>query len=382
VWGCRQRSAATRLAHTTFIRLTDGGIEGLMVNWNRVNNELSEAVLRTGRLEGLLAELGSDVCGDPGGAVFRGPCPVHKGDGKNFEVRTDGHTLPINWRCFSHGCHRRKKIKENLLGLVRGALPGDPDRPVPLPQAQRFVEDFLTRAGASTDVAVTRPVPLPRRKALALTREQVRTRLLVPSPYFLARGFRADVLDALDVGESARLGRAVVPVYDDLGSTCVGAVSRSVHPTCTRCGRCHRSGEGCGDGEDRWRFLPGFARGEWLYNSAAARRSPSPYVLLVEGVPDVLRAAEAGVPAVAGFGTGVTVTHRLKLAALGKEVVVAFDNDERGRTAAAEVTKLLRREGVKAVVRHPPAGVKDVGEMAAADVAEWLCAFGPTGLAG
>jgi hypothetical protein len=33
---------------------------------------------------------------------------------------------------------------------------------------------------------------------------------------------------------------------------------------------------------------------------------------------------------------------------------------------------LLQREGVRAVVMHPPSRFKDVGEMTAEQVAEWL----------
>jgi DNA primase len=66
------------------------------------------------------------------------------------------------------------------------------------------------------------------------------------------------------------------------------------------------------------------------------------------------------------------VAQCLKLSALNKPVVVAFDNDEPGRNAARELLPVLRREGVRAVVKHPPTEFKDVGEMPAAAVTEWL----------
>jgi hypothetical protein len=188
----------------------------------------------------------------------------------------------------------------------------------------------------------------------------------------VGRGFDPAILDALDVGDSARLGRAVVPVYDDGGQVYVGFVSRAVTPACGACGRHHGPAEGCTAGQPRWSFPRNFAKGEWLYNLAAARSSTSAFVLLVEGVPDVLRAAEAGVPAVACFGTDLSVAQTRKLAALRRYVLVAFDNDEAGRRTAAVLAPVLRREGLRAGVRHPPDGFKDIGEMGADDVKLWL----------
>lgn len=337
------------------------------VNWNAVNNELSETLLEADRLEELLSELGCELRGIPGGDRFRGACPIHLGDDDNFEVRTDGHTLPIYWTCFSQGCQNRPELKNNLLGLVRGTL-SSAKRLVGLREAREFVENFLARAGNTVRVKKVRKPPV--RKSPSWPREQVRAQLTIPSPYFLSRGFCPEVLDSLDIGDSDKLGRAVVPVYDDLGSACVGSVSRSVHPTCATCGLCHRVFARCGWGEARWRVQEGFPCGEWLYNYAACR-SPGPYVLLVEGVPDVLRATEAGVPAVAAFGTTLSAAQTRKLAALRRMVVVAFDNDEPGRSAAARVRKRLANAGVWAEVRSPPHGYKDIGETPASDVACW-----------
>ena len=204
------------------------------------------------------------------------------------------------------------------------------------------------------------------------TRAQARARLRLPSPYFLSRGYPAAILDAFDVGESDRLGgRAVAPVFDDTGEMCVGYISRSVRPDCGRCRWSHAVGEGCGAGEPRWDFPLGFTKGDWLYNFAAAIRTGSSHVLLVEGVPDVLRAAEGGVVAVSGFGTSLSPGQGRKLASLGAHVIVALDNDYAGRKSGISVSRRLAGLGIRVEVRHPPAGVKDVGEMTAAAVAAW-----------
>jgi hypothetical protein len=112
--------------------------------------------------------------------------------------------------------------------------------------------------------------------AVEQTREQVRSRLTVPSPFFLSCGFSAAVLDSFDVGHSARLGREVAPVYDDAGTTCVGFLSRLAVPRCRACRLCHHRHEPCRTGyKTAWRVMGDFPRGDYLYNYAAVASSSS-----------------------------------------------------------------------------------------------------------
>src|SRR5262249_12575653 len=158
--------------------------------------------------------------------------------------------------------------------------------------------------------------------------EQVRTQLEIPSEYFVSRGFSGPVLDALDVGHSERLGMTVVPLYDRRGEVCVGFVSR-------------RETSGCQHGQ-RWSMMEGFPKGKYLSNLPAASQSPRPYVLLVEGAPDVFRAAEAGCPAVALLGSELSDAQADLLASLGKEILIATDNDEAGKRCAVAAGQRLK----------------------------------------
>jgi hypothetical protein len=345
------------------------------LNWNAENNALSEALLATGRLDEFLTELGcDDLEGGKGGDKFRGPCPVHQGDKKNFEVTTGGHTLPIRWACYSNHCHRRPGLVNNLLGLVRGTLSGDPDRPANLAAAHRFVKDFLAQGGNYPTPGATRVTRSLNRKPPSWSRQQVRHQLTIPSPYFIQRGFDPGVLDRLDIGDSAKLNRATMPIYDNEGLACVGSISRSFQPTCIDCKQCHSLADGCAAGEPRWRVSKNCYKSDYLYNFAAARASSSPFVLLVEGVPDVLRATEAGVPAVACFGTELSVPQQMLFDFMKKKVVIAMDNDDAGREAAKCIADQLKW-GWPLLVMHPPSCFKDVGEMAATDITAWLSDF-------
>jgi hypothetical protein len=338
---------------------------------NDLNNDLSRQVVDRGLLEDLFAELGCAFKERYGDRRYRGPCPIHDSDNPTaFEVRVGGHDLPIYWRCFTNECEKKPGLVNNLLGLVRGVLARDPDRPAPLKEATAFVRKFLARAGARPPRP---PKPTPStHKPLALTREQVRSRLHIPSQHFLDRGFDPAVLDALDVGESDRLGRVVVPVYENDGVTCVGFTHRSLCPTCSACDLCHPPEWACSRGEPKWKVQDGFEKGTFLYNLAGARLIPAPFVLLVEGPPDVLRGVQAGLPTVATFGVDVSEAQLDKLAAMHRRVVVAFDNDKRGRYRAPLVAEKLRERGVEVEVRHPADPYKDLGEMPVEAVRAWL----------
>ncbi len=91
------------------------------------------------------------------------------------------------------------------------------------------------------------------------------------------------------------------------------------------------------------------------------RLSPAPSVAIVaEGVFDYLTLASWGYPAVAALGT--QGMDKVADALRGcPRVFLAFDNDEAGRTAAADLGQLL---GNRAAVVNLPQGIDDVGELA------------------
>src|SRR5207237_1116406 len=97
-----------------------------------------------------------------------------------------------------------------------------------------------------------------------------------------------------------------------------------------------------------------FPRQQYLYNYANARRHGCPFVLLVEGPSDVFAVVYASYPAVASLGADLSPEQADKLAALGKRVLVAYDNDEAGRAGSARACGLLRAKGVTAKECVPP----------------------------
>jgi hypothetical protein len=327
--------------------------------YNRVNNEASADLLKKGRLGALLAGLGLPLAIRPGQDAYRARCPMHGGDG--LLVQLHGHTLPVRWRCAT--CRCEWTYTKCLLGLVRALLTvrsGSPE-PVDMFDAIRHLEQFVGRR--------LRPKPAWR----PLTRQQFRSRLMIPSQFFVERGFSPTVLDRMDVGYSHRLGKTIVPVYDEDGVLCIAYLERSHKPKCLSCKKCHEPDQACRYGQFKWMIRPDeFPKSAHLFNFAAAQQSDNPFVLLVEGAGDVFRAVEAGFPAVALLGTDLSDEQASKLAALGKEVVVALDNNDAGWRAAPVVRGKHHERGVPARLLHPPKDYDDVGDMPAAEVARWL----------
>ena len=203
-------------------------------------------------------------------------------------------------------------------------------------------------------------------RTLCLTREEVRAALTIPSRYFLRRGFSRDVLDRFDVGDSAKLRRAVVPLYDEEGETCIGYTFRSWKPPCDACRKHHDPGTDCRYGQQKWGIMAGFPKRTYLYNLAAAKRSNDPRIFLVEGPPDVWRLAEAGYVGVALLGSAVCEEQLANLAALDKHITIALDSDGPGREA---IDRLRRRvAGLPCDFFPIPLPYKDFGNMPVVDL--------------
>src|SRR5579872_1375993 len=129
------------------------------------------------------------------------------------------------------------------IGLLScGPTNGTPIRPKEIDVSDKILADTRSR---DVRAGQDHPHRLPAGKFRPFPRQQVRERLDTPSPYFVERGYSPEVLDRHDVGHSARLGKSIVPLYDDRGDTCVGYLARSEWPRCRRCGKYHRPGRTC-----------------------------------------------------------------------------------------------------------------------------------------
>lgn len=253
-------------------------------------------------------------------------CPVHGGDNPHgFGIR--GGT----WRCFTHHCH--EDWGGNLVGLVR-ALKG-----LSYDEAVRALEGLLTNP-------VTNKRTLQRALEddyvmLQIEPDILRQSIEIPCPYFLERGFSADILKKYDVGlctnpNKEMYNRTVVPIFSDDYRWIVGCTGRSILEKCKICGYCHDGY--CPTKHDfsliRWKHNRGFRSSYHLFNLWFAKKRilESGRIILTEGPCDCIKLAEAGIDnAVALFGVDLKRHQEILLQQLGvRTVILALDPDPAG----------------------------------------------------
>jgi DNA primase len=123
--------------------------------------------------------------------------------------------------------------------------------------------------------------------------------------------------------------------------------------------------------EKKWRYTFGLALGQHLYNLARARGvvQQTGQLIVVEGLTDTLRVADAGfdnVAAVFGASLSDRQADLIREVAGLKELLILSDNDEAGDTLARKVsTKFMGMVPTRRL--RLPEGIKDVGGMPASD---------------
>jgi 5S rRNA maturation endonuclease (ribonuclease M5) len=193
--------------------------------------------------------------------------------------------------------------------------------------------------------------------------------LVVPSLYFLNRGFTAETLRRYHIGHPTRRGGvfarlkgfAVVPLFDLDGSErCVGYAARRTNDF----------------EEPRWKMSPGLANAQRLFNYHLAREAciRTGRLLLAEGVGDALRCVEAGFPeTVSVLGSELLSEQLSRLELLRpREVVVVADNDDAGAKFVRQVRERMAGYAREVRVVCPPTPFKDVGEMTSADARPFM----------
>jgi 5S rRNA maturation endonuclease (ribonuclease M5) len=384
------RERGSRPMHRT-TKSSSGGSTSPYFDHARINT-LGE--IASYRVEELMDALGVKL--RLSGKMYVGCCPVHGGSRPNaFNLYPDGHSLRGNWVCRTKGCDR--VFKRTIIGFVRGVLShteagwtdecGKDSNLYPWNKTIDWLCQFVGQklADIKVDAAmVERKKFIAQAAAIGTTpellakgwrREDVRSRLVLPSPYYLSRGFLAETLDHFDVGESKAGGpmthRVVVPVLDRDGRKVVGATGRSLWPMCRDCELWHDPKAECPQGECRglpsvakWRHTEGFHREHHLYNYGLAkddiRRTKT--VVVTEGPGDVWRLYEAGVRnAVALFGVVLNDPQQVLLEVSGAmNVILLLDADRAGALGIADIKRALGRTFR---VSAPAFSQKDIGEM-------------------
>jgi 5S rRNA maturation endonuclease (ribonuclease M5) len=333
------------------------------INWNAVNNQISVIISEDDLLLPLLDDLNCPVPKKNARGNLCVPCPVHKGNDYDVCIIPNAYHFPIAWFCNARACHNIPPWKPTLLALVRTLLSRS-GAYIPLTDTVQYLQEFLSRHSKRPPIVIpTGPTCFP------LTKAQLQAHLVIPSPYFQARGFSRAILQRMYVGFSAKQQKSIVPFFSDEGNVCIGFQARTEKPQCPTCQLYHSQGQACRYGEPKWMMQRGFPKHSFVYNFHTIHHHPRPYVFLVEGPGDAWKLEDAGNSAMALLGNSITADQASKIKALDKQMFIALDNDNAGRLGAHTVKKQL---GGNAHVLNVPTGYKDIGEMTTAAVNKWL----------
>ena len=204
------------------------------------------------------------------------------------------------------------------------------------------------------------------------TRKMVREKLVIPSEYFVSRGYDPVILDKYDVGDSISenrifKNRAVVPIYDSENKHIVGFTGRIKLEKCNSCNNFHTQKE-CDPEKNlsKWIHSKGFSKKNYLYNYGNAKESimKKGFVILVEGPADVWKFLKNGIEnVVAIFGSSLSDSQQIILESSGAtSLVLLFDSDKAGSKASDQLSLSLSRT-FKIIRVSLPDGIKDPGDL-------------------
>lgn len=285
-------------------------------------------------------------------------CPIHGSQmmGNSIIYKDSGV-----WLCFSGDCHT--KYSKSILGLIAGCL----DK-VSKYRSIKDVYEFIDNENLS--LKIIREV---RTRELIFKDEKSKPECIIPSPYFLRRGYSPESLTYFEVGDCQRghySDRAIVPVrYID--GQYMGFSARIHWPLCKMCGYHHSRYTTCISKDHDFHFM----YRKW-YHSKGLQKTMTLYgidkikniskIALVEGPGCVWKLHQYGIPAVACMGKDINKNQIELLKGLSiKSILFLPDNDEAGQQFKQSFIKRFYRDFK---IYLPKLTSKDISEMNDQDI--------------
>jgi len=321
-------------------------------------------------------------------------CPIHGGDNISaINLYVQGDSYRGNWKCRTHNCEQI--FKGSILGFVRGILSHskydwskDGDEACSFKETIDFVSKFLNKNLADIKISTTHrnkqqftsiinqmSNPRMSEKTNHPNRDTVRKNLIIPSEYFINRGFSKEILDKYDIGlcnkpNKEMYNRVVAPIYDNKHEYMIGCSGRSIYEKCNDCHLFHDPILACPKEEykymySKWKHSLNFKSQNHLYNYWFAKDHihKDQYVIIVESPGNVWRLEEAGIHhSVAIFGSSISDRQKMILDGSGAmSVFVLADNDEAGKKAAEQIRS--KCQNTYKVIIPDNIRKNDIGEM-------------------
>lgn len=273
-------------------------------------------------------------------------CPIHGGDNPTafrFYPNPNGYA---SWKCSTQHCH--EKHGGGIIGFMQGMTHAKTGRYVPNEVAAKWLAQLLninidkldaqSLASAQERQNYIRRSQLFKKKdeVKRWTVEEIRCKHQIPSKEFLKRGYSADILTRMCIGDYGN--RTIVPVFDDDPNFIVGFTARTTYPKCGKCGLYHEE-ESCEKGEPKWKHSAGFTTTDYLYNYSELLMGNHKTATIVESPGNALRLMDAGyLPVVCIFGSYLSLKQRYLLSAAGvQKIHVLMDGDEAGEKGARHI---------------------------------------------
>lgn len=243
---------------------------------------------------------------------YRGCCPIHDGEGRDaFHANLRKNVF----HCFA--CGAGGTVLDFVAAMDRCSL-----REAALKLASLNNTHSQPAAACRTQLVTKKSKPL---APLSFTLRGVES----SHPYLAKRGITTSTAERFGVGfyRGAGIfsGRLVIPIHDERGQM-VAYCGRAVDAT-----------------EPRYRFPPGFAKSEVLYNLHRATAAGHQTVVIVEGFFDCLKLHQAGIfSVVALMGSALYGTPQQALLQRFHHVILMLDGDATGRRATTEIASRLQ----------------------------------------
>lgn len=323
---------------------------------------------------------------------YSGCCPIH------FNSDNDTALLFYKntgiWMCTTHHCEQT--FGRNAMGFIKALISsknngwtGEPEKICSDAEVKNLINEILNDniekfvpqkvdKNIYNKLNFIRQVKLLKPKRALNDRENFRSNAIVPSQYYLDRGFSAAILDKYDVGILTKTNhqfsqRTVVPIYDNHYQNIIAYTARSLYEKCLVCGYYHDFNKLCpnkvdNNGNSKWHHSYGFIKEAHLYNYWFAKDNiKDKSLIIVEGPSHCWRLSEANfLNSVAYMGSGISdyqinLIKRLPV----NTIIIPSDNDEAGLNIRKQIRTLL---GKQYKYRNIDLAVNDIAELSIEEV--------------
>lgn len=321
-------------------------------------------------------------------------CPIHgSNNDESLSISLKDNSKGI-WKCWSNHCEEeliqdgegQRKRGKFVTSLIRELLKIKYSKDFTYIDTIKWCSTFLNVKLTSEDQKNLEYIKIGRilskervSEEDGITRSLIRSKLKIPSKYFIDRGFSPQILDKYDVGycgtpKKEMYTRVVVPVYDDNHKYMVGCVGRNINPKCPKCGKFHMKNK-CPSNpiekkwSNKWINSDKFNCANYLYNFWFAKDhiAKTGTVILVEGQGDVWKLEESGYNNALGlFGDDLNDQQKIALDSLNAfNLILAMDSDDAGIKGKKRIIEKCERYYNIYPIDLPK---KDVGDMTICEI--------------